>query len=183
LVQGPLIAVSAQTTVGFAPVDPGSLDAGSKLTLIVAMLIGGDAGSTAGGIKILRFLIVVRLLHVLLLRSALPPHAVMPFRVADRTLEPPEVQIAVSIVLLFAITLLVSWLPFLLLGYAPLDSLFDVASALGTVGLSTGVTGPALHPLLKAVLCVDMLMGRLEIVAVLVLFYPRTWFGRRREMQ
>jgi len=183
LVQGPLIAVSAQTTVGFTPLAPGELDAGSKLTLIVAMLIGGDAGSTAGGIKILRFLIVVRLLHILLLRSALPPHAVMPFRVAGRTLEPPEVQVAVSIVLLFLVALLVSWLPFLLLGYAPLDSLFDVASALGTVGLSAGITGPTLHPLLKAVLCIDMLMGRLEIIAVLVLFYPQTWFGRRRETQ
>jgi len=179
--QGPLLAVSAQTTAGFAPVDPGGLDDASKLTLIIAMLIGGDAGSTAGGIKILRFLIVVRLLHVLLVRSTLPPHAVLPFRVAGRSLEAPEVQIAVSVVLLFVVTLFASWLPFLLLGYAPLDSLFEVASALGTVGLSSGIAGPALHPVLKAVLCVDMLMGRLEIVAVLVLFYPQTWFNRRRE--
>lgn len=183
LALGPLIAVSAQTTAGFTPLDPGGLDAGSKLTLIVAMLIGGDAGSTAGGIKILRFLIVVRLLHILLLRSALPPHAVVPFRAAGRTLDPPEVQVAVSIVLLFVVTILVSWLPFLLLGYAPLDSLFDIVSAIGTVGLSTGIAGPALHPLLKAVLCVDMLMGRLEIVAVLVLFYPHTWAGRGGERQ
>lgn len=180
LADGPLLAFSAQTTAGFTPLDIGGLDAGSKLALIVEMIVGGDAGSTAGGIKILRFLIVLRLLHLLLLRSALPQHAVVPQTVAGRTLEPAEIQVAVSLVVLYAVTIMVSWFPFLLLGYSPLDSLFDVVSALGTVGLSTGVTGPDLHPLLKVVLCVDMLMGRLEIVAVLVLFYPPTWFGRRR---
>jgi trk system potassium uptake protein TrkH len=43
------------------------------------------------------------------------------------------------------------------------------------------VAGPELAPALKLVLCADMLMGRLELVAVLVLLYPRTWIGRRGE--
>jgi trk system potassium uptake protein TrkH len=55
-----------------------------------------------------------------------------------------------------------------------------VVSALSTTGLSTGVTGPGLSPWLKGLLCAVMLMGRLEIVALLVLVYPGSWlqYGR-----
>jgi trk system potassium uptake protein TrkH len=51
------------------------------------------------------------------------------------------------------------------------------------VGLSSGITRPGLEPLLKGVLCFDMLAGRLEIIAILVVLYPRNWFGRRKEVQ
>lgn len=57
-----------------------------------------------------------------------------------------------------------------------------MVSATGTVGLSSGITRPELEPLLKAILCFDMLAGRLEILALLVILYPRNWFGRRREL-
>jgi trk system potassium uptake protein TrkH len=59
--------------------------------------------------------------------------------------------------------------------------LFDVVSAVATVGLSTGVTGPELPSLLKGLLCIDMLIGRLEGVALLLVLYPRTWIGRGTE--
>jgi len=73
-----------------------------------------------------------------------------------------------------------SWLAFLVAGQAPMRSLFEVVSAVGTVGLSSGLTGPELQPSLKGVLCIDMLMGRVEFIAALVLVYPHTWFGKRR---
>ena len=57
----------------------------------------------------------------------------------------------------------------------------EVVSATGTVGLSTGITSADLPAMLKGVLCVDMLMGRLEIIAWMVLIYRSTWFGRRME--
>ena len=60
-----------------------------------------------------------------------------------------------------------------------MESLFEVVSATSTVGLSTGLTGPQLEPLLKAVLELDMLLGRLEVVALLVVLYPGTWIGKR----
>jgi trk system potassium uptake protein TrkH len=56
-----------------------------------------------------------------------------------------------------------------------------VVSATGTAGLSVGLTSATLPPLLKGILCVDMLMGRLEIIALLVMLYPGTWFGMRME--
>ncbi|MFW5735239.1 MAG: potassium transporter TrkG [Oceanidesulfovibrio sp.] len=68
---------------------------------------------------------------------------------------------------------------FLAHGYPALDSLFDVVSAVGTVGLSTGVVSHELPAVLKLVLCLDKLMGRVEIFAILVLLNPASWIGRR----
>ena len=73
---------------------------------------------------------------------------------------------------------LLSWLPFLMTGYPPLDALFEVVSATATVGLSTGITGPGLESGLKLLLTLDMLAGRVEILALLVLVYPGSWYKR-----
>ena len=179
---GPLMALSAQTTAGFSTLDLGQLDSAVKGALILSMAIGGGVGSTAGGIKILRLLILVRLLHITIIRTCLPSHAVLTPYLGGQRLQDKEIQEALGIILLFIIVVLFSWLPFLLMGFDPLNSLFEVVSATGTVGLSTGIAGPGLPEGLKAVLCIDMLMGRLEMVAWIVLFYPKTWIGKRAEV-
>jgi len=177
--QGMLLGVSAQTTTGFAGLDVGTLDPLTKSVTMAFMAIGGGVGSTAGGIKVLRLLIVLRMLQLVLRRTAMSAHAVQPARLAGRQLEPDELGRALMLFVLFGAAAFVSWLAFVAYGYPPLDSLFEVVSALGTVGLSTGISSSELQPLLKAVLCADMLLGRLEFVALLVLFYPPTWIGRR----
>jgi trk system potassium uptake protein TrkH len=174
-----LLAVSAQTTAGFTPVEVGALDHASKLILICAMFIGGGLGSTAGGIKVFRLLLVLKLLQLVVLRPALPAHAVVKTRVVDRAVDEAGLVQATGIVACFAAVTLVSWLVFVLYGYDALDALFEVVSATGTVGLSSGLASPSLEPALKLVLCADMWMGRLEIVAVLLLLQYRTWIGRR----
>ena len=173
------MALSAQTTTGFQTVAPAELAPASKLALIVAMTVGGDIGSTAGGFKIFRMLVILRLLQLLFVRTCMPRHAVADARFGGHSLGPDEIAMAASIAALYAVTIQLSWFCFLIAGLDPLNSLFDVVSAVGTVGLSTGVAGPGLAAPLKIVLCLDMLMGRLEILAVLVLAYPRTWFGPR----
>ncbi len=177
--QAPFLAASAQSTTGYATLDVAGLDAASKLVLIASMAIGGDIGSTAGGFKIFRFLIMTRLVGKLFARTALPPHAVTPTKVSGAALEEGESDRAVAVVLLYGAVTGLSWLPFLAYGLEPLNSLFDVVSALGTVGLSAGVTGPGLPSPLKLVLCLDMLMGRVEIVALLILFYRPSWISPR----
>lgn len=181
LFHGTVQGVSAQSTSGFSSLPIPSLDNGSKLCLIIAMFIGGGLGSTAGGIKLLRLLILLRLLQLLLQRISMPDHAIMPSKLAQKPLEEGDIQWALMLILLFVTVNIISWLIFVVHGYPPLDALFEVVSATGTVGLSTGITGPGLEPLLRLVLCVDMLLGRLEIVALLVLLYPYTWLGRRTE--
>jgi trk system potassium uptake protein TrkH len=178
-----LLGVSAQSTTGFAASPPGELDAASKLVLMVAMATGGSVGSTAGGIKLLRLLVLVGLLGLLLRRAAMPTRAVAPLSVHGRPVSSEQALSMLAVVMLFPLAALVSWLPFLAAGMDPLNSLFDVVSALGTVGLSTGVTSPDLAPALKAVLAIDMLLGRVEFFAMLVLLYPATWFARRHTEQ
>ncbi|WP_028578729.1 TrkH family potassium uptake protein [Desulfogranum japonicum] len=177
----PLLAFSAQTTAGFSSLSPAELDSTSKLLLTFSMLIGGDMESTAGGFKLLRLLIAAHVFQLLLLRSSLPKHAVIDHRLADHPLHEEEIRNAFLLIVLFIGIVAVSWIPFVAMGFDPIDSLFEVASATGTVGLSTGITSSTLPSLLKGVLCIDMLMGRLEIIAWLVLLYPKTWIGRRME--
>jgi len=174
------MALSAQTTSGFSSLDPAGLDSGSKMALVLMMAIGGNVGSTAGGFKLVRLLILFGLLYRCVKIMSVPPNAVVPQKLGDQPIESGEVQDALMIILLFAGVVLGSWLPFLFFGYAPLDALFEVVSATGTVGLSCGISRAELHPALKLVLCADMLLGRLEFVAWLIFFYPRTWFGRQR---
>jgi trk system potassium uptake protein TrkH len=178
---GILNAFSAQSTAGFSTLDISQLNAGAKLTLIFSMFLGGGVGSTAGGIKILRIFILVQLLYIFLQRPGMPRQAVAEASLGRRRLETDELQNALSIFFVFLAFIGISWLIFVGMGHNPLDSLFEVVSAIGTVGLSTGISAPDLHPILKGVLCADMLLGRLEIIAWLVLFYPRTWIGRRLE--
>jgi len=177
----PLLAFSAQTTAGFSSLPFTQFDAGSKLILIFSMIVGGGAGSTSGGFKLLRLLIAVSVLRLIVLRTCLPKHAVIEPRLAGRRLQADEIHAALLLILLFVTVVALSWLLFVALGFSPLDSLFEVVSATGTVGLSVGLTSATLPGLLKGILCVDMLMGRLEIIAWLVMLYPGTWFGRRME--
>lgn len=176
---GVMLGTSAQTTTGFASMDVATLDPASKILLMLSMFVGGGSGSTAGGIKLLRLLIIFRLLQHYLRQAAMPPHAVTRPRLYGQVLERTEIEQATLIAALFAITIGLSWLAFVAFGYAPLDALFEVTSAVGTVGLSTGIAAPDLEWPLKIVLSIDMLLGRLEAVALLVILYPTTWIGKR----
>jgi trk system potassium uptake protein TrkH len=178
---GLMLGASAQTTAGFSSMNVTALDPGAKLVLVVAMTIGGCTGSTAGGIKLVRLLILLRLIQIALRRSAAPRRAIMHANLGGERLEQEAITDALLLLGLWLMVVVGSWFPFLLFGYDPLNSLFEVVSATGTVGLSAGISGPTLEPLLKVVLGMDMLFGRVEIVALLVILYPPTWIGRRRE--
>lgn len=179
--QGLLLAMSAQSTTGFSSIDVGQLDDMSKLLMIPSMLIGGSLGSTAGGFKLLRLLVMLRLLQMILREAGAPQHAVIEPWLAGRRLKNRELLWALLVFASFVGVVLFSWMAFVALGHAPLDSLFEVVSASATVGLSSGISSPELHPLLKGILCLDMLAGRVEVIALLVLLSPSTWFGKRSQ--
>jgi len=173
------LAISAQSGTGFSTLPVAELGPLTMFVLLLPMAIGGSIGSTSGGVKLLRLLLLLRLLQLLVRRTALPPHAVAEVRFGGRNVGAEELARALLVIVLFLLTVAFSWLPFLALGHAPLEALFEVVSAVGTVGLSSGVTAPDLDPVLKRVLIADMLLGRVEFVALLVLLYPRTWIGKR----
>jgi trk system potassium uptake protein TrkH len=178
---GMLLGASAQTTAGFSTLTVGELGDSAKLWLIVAMLGGGSVGSTAGGIKLLRLLILAKLVAFILRRTTMPRHAVSAMRLGGRNLKDDEIQRALVVILLFVLTVVLSWIIMVASGEDVLDALFEVVSAVGTVGLSTGIASHDLATGLKILLCLDMLFGRLEVLALLVLLYPPTWLGRRIE--
>jgi trk system potassium uptake protein TrkH len=175
-----LMGISAQSTTGFSSLEVAQLSPDAKLMMMLSMSIGGTVGSTAGGLKILRLLILVRLVQLLIQRTAMPAHAVVEPQLGGRRLGDDEIIRALLLTVLFVLVILFSWWPFLLHGYEPIDALFEVVSAIGTVGLSSGITGTELPAHLKLILCFDMWFGRLEILVFLVVFYPWTWIGKRK---
>lgn len=178
---GALLAFSAQTTSGFATTPIVALDQGSKLALCLAMIVGGAAGSTAGGFKTARLSIAFAALRRWVLSSSLARRSVVELRVAGAPIGDDVVRRVLVVGLLFAVTILLSWLPFVLRGHSPLDALVEVVGATTTCGFTTGITSPSLAPHLKLVLMLDMLLGRFEFLAVLVAIHPGTWLANWRE--
>ena len=80
-----------------------------------------------------------------------------------------------SILALFLITHLLSWVVFLAYGHDPVNALFDIVSAVSTVGLSAAVATPDLAAPLKLILTFNMWIGRIEIIAVVMLLNPQFW--------
>lgn len=173
-------SISAQTTAGFSVYDLSELSPAKKLCMIFSMLIGGAVGSTAGGFKILRFFLFFICLKQIIIEQTLTQHAYHEPRLLGLPVSRKQIDEAMTLICLYVFVTSLSWLSFLSLGYPAIDSFFDVASAVGTVGLSTGVTSSELPLLLKGVLCVDMLLGRLEIFPWFFLLYPKTWLANRR---
>lgn len=177
---GFVMGFSAQTTTGFSSIDIGALNNSIKVILIVAMATGGGLGSTAGGIKLLRVLVFFRVVQVMLQRTHMPRHAWIKPRLGDVELDEQLVTRTLALFLLFTTTIMISWLVFVLFHHDPMDSLFEVVSAVATVGLSSGLSANHLDGILKGVLCIDMWLGRLEIFAVLILLSPMTWRKRQQ---
>jgi trk system potassium uptake protein TrkH len=176
-----LLTFSAQTTAGFSSQSVAELHPATQLALIGAMVIGGEAGSTAGGIKLLRLLILMRLFRLVLLRTSVPPASRLFTQVEGKPLRLQEIEATVAVVIGYGGVIAMSWVVFVAYGHAPLTALFEVVSATGTVGLSAGLVSADLAAPLKAVLCLDMLMGRLETLAIFILLAPNTWIGMTKK--
>jgi trk system potassium uptake protein len=167
--------VSSITCTGFQTADIGAWSPTGKLLLAAAMFIGGAAGSTAGGIKVMRMLILMKGVQWRFRKIVSPRQAIVPFRLGDSTVD--ESQVGQRLEDASLITFL--WLIFLGLGivvllhtepgYTLSDVVFEVASAQGNVGLSVGITHPAMSLASKLTLCFNMWIGRLEIIPVLML--------------
>jgi trk system potassium uptake protein TrkH len=145
------------------------------------MLIGGSTGSTAGGIKLLRLIVLIKLGEWLLVRVLLPQEARLPsIRYGSMAISDLEVKEIAGFVLLFILIFAVSAVALAMAGYNAIDSLFESASALGTVGLSSGIASADSPIWVKLLLTFEMWVGRLEILPALVFLYPWTWKWRRR---
>jgi len=167
---------SAISCTGFQSADIGSWSATAKLLLAAGMVVGGAAGSTAGGIKVMRMLVLIRGVQWRFRKIVAPRGAIVPFRLGSTSVDDSEVGQRLE----DASLIMFLWLVFLGAGVIVLlhtigpeftlsDVMFEVASAQGNVGLSVGITSPAMPLLSKLTLCFNMWIGRLEIIPVLML--------------
>ena len=164
---------SALATCGFSSADLPSWSAPALSLLIVAMFVGAAAGSTGGGLKIRRVWLLAS--NVLWQIRGADDQRERQYLSSGSALEPDEafelLRRASALALTFTASLTVGTFILLVLlpDAAPLDVFFEAASALGAVGLSSGVTGPDLGTSAKAVLVVLMWLGRLEVMAALMI--------------
>jgi trk system potassium uptake protein TrkH len=150
-------------TAGFSTVSIRGMSASSKLVLILLMFIGGAPGGTAGGIKTTTLAVIIMAAVATLNKRG----EVQVFR---RSVGLLIIRRAVTVTLLFIVVLFVAGLVLTMTesraGFTLMDVMFETASALGTVGLTTGIT-PALTTIGKLIIIVVMFVGRVGPLTLL----------------
>lgn len=164
--------ISAITTTGANISSPAYMTTWPSLSLMVLMvlmMIGGSSGSTVGAMKIIRVITAIKGINLTLTKLISPQGRVLSVKIAGKKLTETEIREATAYLFLYLVFLLFGWGVFLYFGYDPFQSLFDIISTQGNVGLSLGVIGPGLPDAIKIVLTFLMWIGRLEIIPVLIL--------------
>lgn len=164
--------VSAITTTGAnitSPSDMASWAPASLIIIMVLMLMGGSSGSTVGAMKLIRVLTFLRSVK-LTVTNVIAPKRVVRTKMAGKTITEREMKEASSYITVYLMFLSVSWIIMTFYTKDPINTLFDVTSTIGNVGLSTGVIDGSLSTVPKILLIFLMWLGRLEILPVLLTF-------------
>lgn len=144
----------------------------ATMAVILAMGAGGAVSSTAGGIKALRLAVIAKSLLLNVRKQLAPETAVVRDRlhhIKDRPLTDALVSAAMTVTVLYAVTYITGGVIGAAYGYPIESAIFESVSAAANVGLSSGVTSPAMPGGLKALYIIQMWAGRLEFVALLSL--------------
>jgi trk/ktr system potassium uptake protein len=188
--------VSIMTNTGFGTADFNKWNSLSRAMLLLLMFVGGCAGSTSCSVKVIRYILFFKILQIEL-EQVFHPTVVRQIRLGGKPLDNPAIR--KDIVLYFgmiALIFVLGWIALVALepdttwidaGMPPANKLMDCASAvaatLNGVGPGLGIVGESenyahFHYASKFVLTWLMLLGRLEIFAILVLFVPKFWRTR-----
>ncbi|WP_257299230.1 TrkH family potassium uptake protein [Haloarchaeobius sp. FL176] len=166
-----------QTAVDATNVALGKWSTQAQLTVTFGMVVGAAAGSTVGGIKLIRLATLVKGIRYRIMDVFVPDTAVRRLDIDDRRLTEEEAnrelgEAAIISVLWFVFLAMTTFVLLLVLPesqYTLENVVFEVASAQGNVGLSSGITGPGMPTVGKLFFLFNMWIGRLEIIPVLVL--------------
>ncbi len=185
--------VSILTTTGFGTSDFDQWTESSRILLLVLMFIGGCAGSTGGGMKVIRHILMFKILRVEI-EQAYRPTLVRTLRLAGTTLDDPKLRQKILVYFAIILTLFIGGWLFVatferdaVWGADQSNKLIDSASAvaatLNNIGPGFGVVGPTQHYTAfswysKLLFVWLMMIGRLEIYSVLVLLLPGFWRNR-----
>ncbi len=179
---GAFTVASLITSTGFGTADFDLWPATTKFLLLMVMVTGATAGSTGGGIKHVRVLLMFKLIGQRI-KTILHPRAVVPVKLGLRTIRGPTLMTAAAFLVTFVGVWMIS--AFLLMQFDPalanpVDATSASVSALSNMGPGFGAVGPTkdyagLTLFSKLVLAFEMWFGRLEIFAALLIFTPETW--------
>lgn len=170
---------SVSSTTGLMTTDYELYPSVAKYLMFLTMFVGGCAGSTAGGIKISRVVIVFKRCWQEL-RLTLHPQEVVSTKLGLQTLSRSVISAAFIFICTYAIIYLLGVFLMMLLGHGWVESTTSVVACLSSVGPGFGAVGPTqnysvIHPAGKYLLSFLMIAGRLEIFVLLSLFTPNFW--------
>ena len=171
--------VAIVTTTGFVTGDFISWTPFITMFFFGIMFLGGSSGSTSGGVKILRHLILIKN-GILEFKRSLHPNAIIPLRHNNSVVEKPIVIHVLAFFILYLILFIIGAGVLSLLGLDFTSAIGGAASSIGNVGPALGSLGPtsnfdSLPEMGKYWCSFLMLVGRLELFTVLILFTPYFW--------
>tara|TARA_X000000368_G_C23054032_1_gene722951 strand:- start:202 stop:1686 length:1485 start_codon:yes stop_codon:yes gene_type:complete len=174
--------VSIITTTGFTTADYTAWTPMLLLIFFGLMFVGGSAGSTAGGFKVMRHLLIIKN-GLLQFRRILHPNAILPIRYNKKSVSSEIMYNILGFFIVYMLSFMAGTLVFSILGLDFSSSLGVSASSLGNVGPSIGDFGPSstfydLPVLAKWWSSFLMLLGRLELYTVLIIITPYFWRNR-----
>lgn len=171
--------VSIITTTGYGTVDYLLWPPVLIMLMFLLMFVGGSAGSTGGGIKIVRIVLLLKN-SLLEFKRLIHPRAVIPVRFNNKSVPQAIVTNVLAFVSIYVILFLISLLVMAAMGLDFETSLGSVATSFGNIGPGLGEVGPAGNFAAiptggKWYLSFLMLLGRLELFTVLIIFSPAFW--------
>ncbi len=169
--------VSIGTTAGFATVEHYAWPGFIAILLLFVSFVGGCAGSTGGGIKVIRFLLLIkqglreitRLVH---------PSAKIPVRIGDKVISPRVIDAVWGFFALYIASFVVMYLALAFTGLDLMTAFSAVAASMNNLGpglANVGANYAGINDVAKWILCFAMLLGRLEVYTLLVLLMPAFW--------
>lgn len=172
-------SVSIGSTTGFATSDFNEWPSFSRNILLLLMFIGGCSGSTAGGIKISRFIILVKAGWAELLRI-LHPHIVYSVKLGKKDIDPVIVANITRFFFLYIFLFVILSVLISLSGTSLMESIGLIAACMSSVGPAFGIVGPTttysnLSDWARFISILAMILGRLEIFTLLAILQPSFW--------
>ncbi|RMH66192.1 MAG: TrkH family potassium uptake protein [Bacteroidetes bacterium] len=176
---GAFQAVAIITTTGFGTADYELWPPLAITVLFLLFFVGGMAGSTGGGVKVVRHVLVFKN-SFKEIKQLIHPQAVLPIRLNGKVVPPDVMGNVLSFIVFYIAALTVGTLLMALLGLDLLSAIGATISSVGNIGPAFGTLGPTetyahLPALAKWVLALLMMAGRLELFTVLILFVPTFW--------
>ncbi len=170
---------SVITTTGFATVDFSLWPELSRIILVLLMIVGACAGSTGGGVKVSRFVILVKA-TASEVRHLLHPRSVKVTTLDGKAIGQETIQGVQSYLMVYFLINVASILLVSLDNFDFVTTVTAVQATFNNIGPGLNLVGPAgnfamFSPLSKLVMTLDMLLGRLELFPVLILMMPSTW--------